>query len=56
MDKSMSEKLDILDKISKPSTNYLKEAEFRQKNQWWIKPWNHIKLKYYRILRKIGLR
>lgn len=34
---------------------WLKDAEYRQKNNWWLKHWQKLHLKYLRLKRLIRL-
>ena len=51
MDKE--EVLKKLNEISKPNTEWLKDAKRRQRNWWWKKHWNKIHIKYLRLKRRI---
>ena len=48
--KSVAEKLN---RISKSNSQWIKDAEYRQRNKWWIKYWQRIQLKYFRVKRVI---
>jgi len=50
MEQTKQEKLDILNKIAKPS-QWIEDAKYRQRNRWWIRPKQRIHLKYLRIKR-----
>ena len=42
------------DKLVSPKTSgWVKKAEWRIRNDWWLKHWQRIELKYYRWKRKI---
>ena len=32
---------------------WLKKAQWRQRNEWWLKRWAYIQVKYYRLKRKV---
>lgn len=51
--KSTKEVLELLNKISKPDTQWRKEAEWRQSNRWWVKHWQKVHLRYLRLKRKL---
>ena len=50
MKQTRQDKLDILNKMTKPS-QWIEKAKYRQRNRWWIKPKQRIHLKYLRIKR-----
>jgi hypothetical protein len=49
------ETLNKLNEISKPSDEWIKQAEYRQSNNWWIKYWQKIYLKYLILKRTMKL-
>ena len=42
--------------VSPKQSNWVKKAEWRRHNDWWLTYWQIIQLKYYRLKRKLGLR
>ena len=50
MKQTRQEKLDILNRVAKPS-NWVEDMKRRQRNMWWIRPKQRIHLKYLRIKR-----
>jgi hypothetical protein len=45
-----------LKEIAVEQSPWLRKARWRQRNEWWLKHWAYIQVKYYRLKRKLGLR
>ena len=42
--------------VSPKISGWYEKAMWRQRNDWWLKYWQRIELKYYILKRKLGLR
>ena len=51
MKQTRQEKLDILNRIAKEDSKWIKDAQWRERNKWWIRPKQRIHLKYLRVKR-----
>ena len=42
--------------ISDEPSSWLNDAKKRERNEWWMRYWIHVEIKYYRLLRFLKLR